>query len=101
MATRINRAATASSKKGGRNTKRNKLTSSYNDQKSIDHEINQKAFRMNRHETLARRHNATTTEPTDQLAAGVPEGRDFTPKRRAPEKIWRGRPSLVFTLQSL
>jgi len=59
MATRVNRAATASNKKGGRSRKRNRSVFSYNVNKRLENIDNQKVFRKQSHETKARLHNAS------------------------------------------
>lgn len=66
MATRVNRAATSATKKGGRSTQRgvrNKSTVLIDRHRSLNAIQNRRAFNAERQETLARHHNATMGIP--------------------------------------
>jgi hypothetical protein len=67
MATRANRAATASSKQGGKSKTRNRTTYSYKNDQKLDSPRNQRVFEAHSKESLARRHNFTASEPADRL----------------------------------
>jgi hypothetical protein len=76
MATRSNRAATASSKQGGRSRTRNRTARSFSNRRPLDSAREQRVFRENRRESLARRRNATTNVRTRKDALGVDVARD-------------------------
>ncbi len=90
MATRVNRAATASNKKGGKTRKRNQSSRLYDSHDTLDSDENQEAFDAGTHETMARNRNASAGVPTEENATGVPEARDFSigrNDRSRPEQI--------------
>ncbi|MFL5814289.1 MAG: hypothetical protein ACJ763_11980 [Bdellovibrionia bacterium] len=67
MATKANRAATASSKQGGKSKTRNRTTYSYRSDQKLDSPRNQRVFEAHQKESLARRRNFTSAEPPDRL----------------------------------
>jgi Raf kinase inhibitor-like YbhB/YbcL family protein len=94
MATKVNRAATAANKKGGRPARRNKTVRLGRSDQSIDREQNQRAFRNRVKETTARNRNATAGIRTEEEVFGIPDGGRFTVARDQKKK---GRPPQVAT----
>lgn len=103
MATRVNRAATAATKQGGRSARkgaRNKTTALWDRHRSLEKPENRKAFQAARHESLARHRNATMGVPTREEALGVPESADFTLRHRMRSRILAEHSSSRFLIWS-
>lgn len=86
MATRVNRAATSVNKQGGKSARkgaRNRTAQLGSRYQPLGASQNRRAFQAQRHETLARHRNAAMGIPTQEVAPGVPVGRDITLKHRA------------------
>lgn len=88
MATKVNRAATSATKKGGRSSQRgvrNKTTQLNDRHRSLNMIENRRAFNAERHETLSRHHNATMGIPgLDQHFSILSDG--FADHERIPKE---------------
>lgn len=71
MATKVNRAATATSKKGGRPGRRNRTTQDYDTRKKLLSPKNQEVFEEHSRETKARNRNQTAGLRTRRQAPGI------------------------------
>lgn len=98
MATKVNRAATASSKQNGKSKTRNRTTYSYDKHKKLDSPRNQRVFEAHAEETLARRRNETAGEPAERVkrtrrASGVPRVGDPAIARLKEPKFRKKKPA--------
>jgi hypothetical protein len=78
MATRVNRAATAANKTGGKQGRRNNTVARIRPDHSLDSTANQEAFGQGRRETDARHRNRTMGDPTEPTASGASATRPVT-----------------------
>lgn len=73
MATKVNRAATAPNKKGGRRKRKNTSDLLFDTRKKLNTKSNRRAAQLSRHESVARRHDGLQKGPNEAEAPGKRE----------------------------
>jgi hypothetical protein len=93
MATRVNRAATAGNKKGGKSNRRNRSVKSFNTHEDLDSPRNQRVFRAHNKESKARRHQQMAGEEPDRIRV-FQKDRGINARPRVPrvEEVPAARP---------